>query len=286
MLRAVIVSSSRAGTWETSLTVGGSRRRVFALLGERLRTLGSSAASQREVLHPGGQVRIPPGPQVLELLPPLLEIPDLVMAPLPDEHHLAVDVREVAHLGRKEHATRAVDLDVLREGHEQALPDAELAIEAGKRHHPGADRLPGGRGKKQEAAVRMGGEHQLYRAPLGQRIASSRRHRHAPFGIQADLGCPLKHIPPHVFPLPHTVVIQLQRVKRGKWQFILVRQRLSEGFSSVFSLIKFFIFKYLSLIVKVICEVVDCAAQKERAPRGALRRRKCETRQPPPFPLP
>src|SRR5437867_11818341 len=109
MLRAAIVSSSRAGTWETSLTGEGSRRGGCALLGERLRPLGASAASQREVLHPRGQIRIAPGPQVLELLVPQLEIPDLVMAALPDEHHVAGDAREVAHLGRNQQAPRAVD---------------------------------------------------------------------------------------------------------------------------------------------------------------------------------
>src|SRR5258708_13057096 len=136
MLRAAIVSSSRAGTWETSLTVEGDRRRGCALLRERLRTPGSSAASQREVLHPRGQSRVSPGPQVLELLLPLLEIPDLVVASLPDEHHLAVDVREVAHLGRNDQATPAVDLHLLRKAHHQALPPADPPIQPAITPHP------------------------------------------------------------------------------------------------------------------------------------------------------
>src|SRR6185369_4674983 len=91
--------------------------------------LHSLSASQGEVLHPRRQRRRAPGPQVLELLLPRLEIPDFVVAALADEHHLPRDAREIAQLGRDEQPARAVELGVLCESHEEALPVAERAIE-------------------------------------------------------------------------------------------------------------------------------------------------------------
>src|SRR2546423_2784718 len=135
MLRAAIVSSRRTGTWSTSL-----KGRESLLL------LRSLSASQGEVLHPRRQVRAASGPRVLELLLPLLEIPDFVVAALADQHHLAGDVREVAQLRRDEEAPGRIELDVLRESDQQSLPQARLAIQAWKRHDLRADRLPRGLG--------------------------------------------------------------------------------------------------------------------------------------------
>src|SRR5687768_18409769 len=59
--------------------------------GGAVRSPGASAASQREVLHSRRQVRTASGQQVLELRVPLREVPDLEMAALPHEHHLAGD---------------------------------------------------------------------------------------------------------------------------------------------------------------------------------------------------
>src|SRR5690349_21240701 len=117
--RAATLSSSRTGTWATSFT-----------------------GSQREVLHPRRRRRVASGLQALELLLPALEVPDLVVAALADEHHRARDVREVAKLGGDEQTSGAVEVDFLGEADEEAFPKAQLAIEAGKRHHLRANRFP------------------------------------------------------------------------------------------------------------------------------------------------
>src|SRR5262249_4514437 len=220
MWRAAVASSTRTGTWKTSLK---GRELLFLLR--------SLSASQGEVLHPRRQGRIASGPQALELLLPCLEIPDFVVAALADEHDLARNAREVAQLGRNEQAAGGIDVHVLSEAHEEPLPEARLALEAGERHDLRADRLPGRMGIKQEAAIRMRGEYQLHRAALGKRISRSGRDRHAPLRVEIDLRRPLKHLSSHVFPLPHTVVNQLQRVKSDARQFFLVLQGVSALFS-------------------------------------------------------
>ena len=58
----------------------------------------SLSRSQGEVLHAGRQTRAAAGLQGLELAHPRLVIPDLVVAALADEHHRALDVRELAQL--------------------------------------------------------------------------------------------------------------------------------------------------------------------------------------------
>jgi hypothetical protein len=89
----------------------------------------------------------------------------------------------------------------------------------------------------------MRGENEIHRAALRQRIPRARRHRHPALRVEIDLRRPLKHLSPHDFPLPHTVVIQLQRVKSEAWQIFLVLQGLSAGFSRHLSKIKYFIIK-------------------------------------------
>src|SRR5258706_7042800 len=81
--------------------------------------------------------------------------------------------------------------------------------------------------------------------------------------------------------------MELQRVKGSERQFILLRQRVSACFSCVFSVINSFIFNKLRYNVKVLREVIDCAAQKERARDGALSEdAKRRESQPPGLPLP
>ena len=63
------------------------------------RNPGSPGASQREVLHPRGQHGVAAGGETIELLLPALEVPDFVVAALPDEHHALVDAGERAQLG-------------------------------------------------------------------------------------------------------------------------------------------------------------------------------------------
>src|SRR5688572_8765057 len=129
MWRADMVSSRRTGTWEASFTGG---------------LVGSPRTSQGEVLHPWRQVRAAARPQSLELLRPLLEVPDFEMAALPDEHHLPRDARVVAQFGRDEQAAGRIGFDLLGETDEQALPAVGLHVERRKRHDLGADRLPRG----------------------------------------------------------------------------------------------------------------------------------------------
>src|SRR5260221_655937 len=210
-----MLSSSKTGTWATSFT-----------------------GSQREVLHSRRRHRIASGLQNLELQLPALEVPDLVMAALADQHDRARDVREVAKLGRDEEASRAVELDLLGESDEEAFPQAELAVEAGEGHHLCANRFPCRAGIEQQAPFGVRGEYQLHRAPLRQWIANAGRHRHATLCVQIDLRCSLKHPIPHFFPLPHTLVSRLGDVKRGNGHFFLLRQRVSEGFSTRYSNVK------------------------------------------------
>src|SRR5258706_5274760 len=98
---------------------------------ELILLLHSPWSSQGEVLHSRRQGRRASGPQVLELLPPRLEIPDFVVAALADEHHLPRDAREVAQLGRDEQSPGAVEFGVLRKADEESLPLPERAIEGG-----------------------------------------------------------------------------------------------------------------------------------------------------------
>src|SRR5690349_10544323 len=130
-LRADMLSSRRTGTWETSLTLlVGTTGLSFSGGAETVPS--SSSASQREVLHSRGQCRTVPGPQALEVLVPGLEVPDLEVAALPDEHHLAGDAGEAAQLGRDQQAPGGVGRDVFGESHQQPLPHGELAVEGGK----------------------------------------------------------------------------------------------------------------------------------------------------------
>src|SRR5690606_9800793 len=96
---------------------------------------GSPAASQGEALHSRGQGRAAPGSQRLELRVEGLEVPDLEVGALADEHDRPRDAREVAQLGRDEQPAGGVELVLLREAHEEALPEARLAVEARERHH-------------------------------------------------------------------------------------------------------------------------------------------------------
>src|SRR3954471_17643100 len=107
-----MLSSSRTGTWEASLTgvVGLTTGLRFSAGAES--EISSSSASQREVLHSRRQARTAPGPQALELRVPGLEIPDFEVAALAHEHHGARDLREVAKLGRDEEAAGGIELDV------------------------------------------------------------------------------------------------------------------------------------------------------------------------------
>src|SRR5688572_18656305 len=99
MRRAATVSSSRTGTWATSFTweVGVNR---------------ALRCSQRKVLRARRQRVGAAGPKALELRVPAREVPDFEVAALPDEHDLARDAREVAHLGRNEEAARRIELEV------------------------------------------------------------------------------------------------------------------------------------------------------------------------------
>src|SRR4051812_46895807 len=146
-----MVSSRRTGTWETSLTGGWTTGLRFSV-GAESEPL-SSSASQREVLHSRRQGRTAAGLEALEVHVPGLEVPDFEVAALPHEHHGARDLREVAKLGRDEEAAGAVELHVLGETHEEALPDAELPVEARETHDARADGFPRGLGIEQEAAV-------------------------------------------------------------------------------------------------------------------------------------
>src|SRR5688500_10402141 len=140
--RAETLSSSRTGTWMTSLT-GEVLFDFFPPL------------SQGEVLHPWRHVRRASSPQALEARVPGLEIPDFEMAALAHEHHLAGDVGVVAQHGRDQQTAGAVGLDFLGETHEEPLPEIRLAIEAGKRHDLRPDGFPGGQPLDEPAAHRM-----------------------------------------------------------------------------------------------------------------------------------
>src|SRR5476649_193377 len=52
-----------------------------------------------------------------------------------------------------------------------------------------------------------------------------------PFASRLTCAAPWNTSLPHVFPLPHTVVKRLERVKGNKRHFFLVRQGVSAGFS-------------------------------------------------------
>ena len=77
------------------LTHGGKRREQRFGLGCR----GIASGSQREVLHSRREGRGAAGAQALQLLVPALEVPDLEVAALPDQHDPLVDARVAAQLG-------------------------------------------------------------------------------------------------------------------------------------------------------------------------------------------
>src|SRR2546430_17687717 len=66
-------------------------------------------------------------------LPICCNVPDLEVAPLPDEHHVLFQSREFAQRGRHEDAPLSIQLQLLGEADQQALPPARLLVEAGKR---------------------------------------------------------------------------------------------------------------------------------------------------------
>src|SRR3954469_4233297 len=105
-----MLSSSRTGTWEASLTGVVGLTTGLRFSGGAESELSSSSASQREVLHSRRQARTAPGPQALELRVPRLEVPDFEVAALAHEHHGPGDPREVAQLGRDQQAAGGVEL--------------------------------------------------------------------------------------------------------------------------------------------------------------------------------
>jgi hypothetical protein len=71
-----------------------------------------------------------------------------------------------------------------------------MLFEAGAGKHLVADRLPGGSGIDQEAAMGMSGQDQLISGELGERVPMPRRYRQATLRIETERCCALKHDSP------------------------------------------------------------------------------------------
>ncbi len=197
---------------------------------------GSSAASQREVLHPRRQVRIASGPQGSRAAGSTTRDPRF-RSGFP-----ARRTSPGARSSRKSRSSGGISRRPALSGSTSCAKPTSSRFQRlawrsrrGKRHDLRADRLPRGAGysSRQLSGCAVSTSFTVPPWVRGSRVA--RGHRHAALRVQVDLVCPLEHPFPHVFPLPHTVVSRLQGVKGEDGQFFLVLQRVSGGFATGFA---------------------------------------------------
>src|SRR5262249_17064286 len=130
-----------------------------------------------------------------EPLFPRCDIPDLEVAPLPDEHHVFFQPGEFAQGGGDQDSPLSVGLELFGEADEQTLPPAGLLVEAGEGLNLGAYRLPGDAGVEKQAAIGVGGEDHRATSRL-QGVPMPGRHCKPSLGVETQLCRPLKQRTP------------------------------------------------------------------------------------------